>query len=162
MYIPASPGEITFVAASGMTPEQQSTAFFKYIDDNEYLSARKGQYAERFGHVQPWIHRFDVKVLQDLFVNFGKSNRLTLQVSLDVLNVGNLLNDSWGCYYYNAFASYDNVMPVTVVGKGTTTSAPTFKLNATSIENFEEKSVLTKYPNTSSTWSMLLGFRLLF
>jgi hypothetical protein len=59
-----------------------------------------------------------VKVLQDLFVNFGKSNRLTLQVSLDVLNVGNLLNDSWGCYYYNAFASYDNVMPVTVVGKG--------------------------------------------
>ncbi|MFA7181995.1 MAG: hypothetical protein WC079_03535, partial [Bacteroidales bacterium] len=70
--------------------------------------------------------------------------------------------DSWGCYYYNAFASYDNVMPVTVVGKGTTTSAPTFKLNATSIENFEEKSVLTKYPNTSSTWSMLLGFRLLF
>jgi hypothetical protein len=162
MYIPASPGEITFVAASGMTPEQQSTAFFKYIDDNEYLSARKGQYAERFGHVQPWIHRFDVKVLQDLFVNFGKSNRLTLQVSLDVLNVGNLLNDSWGCYYYNAFASYDNVMPVTVVGKGTTTSAPTFKLNATSIENFEEKSVLTKSISTSSTWSMLLGFRLLF
>lgn len=82
MYIPANPGEITFVEYKGMSPEAQSQAFFQYLENNKYLSAHKGQYAERFGHVRPWIHRFDVKVLQDVFVNFGKDNRLTLQVSL--------------------------------------------------------------------------------
>ena len=31
----------------------------------------KGQYAERYGEVRPWLHRFDAKLLQDLFTNFG-------------------------------------------------------------------------------------------
>jgi hypothetical protein len=162
MYIPASPGEITFVEYKGMTPEAQSQAFFEYVDNNAYLKARKGDYAERFGHVRPWIHRFDIKVLQDVFVNFGKDNRLTLQVSLDILNVGNLLNDSWGCYYYNALSSYDNVMPLSVASAGTTSQAPTFRLNADDIADFKAKSQLSKSLSTSSTWSMLLGFRLLF
>jgi len=143
-------------------PEAQSQAFFEYVDNNAYLKARKGDYAERFGHVRPWIHRFDIKVLQDVFVNFGKDNRLTLQVSLDILNVGNLLNDSWGCYYYNALSSYDNVMPLSVASAGTTSQAPTFRLNADDIADFKAKSQLSKSLSTSSTWSMLLGFRLLF
>ena len=162
MYIPASPSEISFVDAGGMTAQQQSAAFFEYVDNNKYLSAHKGGYAERFGDVRPWIHRFDIKVLQDVFVNFGKDNRLTLQVSLDMLNVGNLLNDSWGCYYYHALSSYDNVMPLRVVAGGTATAAPTFRLNANDVADFKTKSQLTKYVSTDSTWSMLLGFRLLF
>jgi len=67
MYIPSSADEIAFATYNGMTPEEQRNAFWEYVNDNEYLSEHKGQYAERYGHVQPWIHRFDAKLLQDIF-----------------------------------------------------------------------------------------------
>ncbi|MCK7538630.1 MAG: hypothetical protein MZV63_50550 [Marinilabiliales bacterium] len=44
----------------------------------------------------PWMHRFDAKILQDVFTNFGTDRKYTLQLSLDLLNVGNMINDSWG------------------------------------------------------------------
>ncbi|MDD5315305.1 MAG: hypothetical protein PHI46_08835, partial [Bacteroidales bacterium] len=71
-------------------------------------------------------------------------------------------SDSWGCYYYHALSSDDNVMPLRVVAGGTATAAPTFRLNANDVADFKTKSQLTKYVSTDSTWSMLLGFRLLF
>lgn len=167
MYIPKTEGEITFAnyTPTGgvlMTAAEQSAAFWEYVNDNEYLSSRKGKYAERFGEVQPWIHRFDVKILQDLFSNFGSAKRYTLQISLDLLNVGNMINDSWGAYTYNPLASYDNVRPLTMVGRPTATAAPTFRLNANSIDEFKTKTKLNKSISTGSTWGALLGFRLTF
>ena len=162
LYIPKTEDELTFVLASGMDPADQAAAFWAYVNANEYLSSRKGQYAERFGHVRPWIHRFDVKVLQDIFSNFGTANRYTLQFSLDLLNVGNMINDSWGTYDYNALASFDNVRPLTRVGLGNDTTAPTFRLNANSIEQFEERTTLSKSISTGSTWGALFGVRLIF
>ncbi|NHB68921.1 TonB-dependent receptor [Bacteroidales bacterium M08MB] len=162
MYIPATKNEITFVDFNEMTAEQQADAFWSYINSNEYLSSRKGMYAERFGHIRPWIHRFDIKVLQDVFTNFGTDRRYTLQVSLDILNIGNIINDSWGTYVYNPLASYDNVRPLTRVALPTSTTAPTFRLNANSIEDFQDKTTLSKSINTGSTWGALLGLRLVF
>ena len=54
-----------------MTAAQQQEAFWKYVNSNEYLRSRKGEYAERYGEIQPWMHRFDAKILQDIFTNFG-------------------------------------------------------------------------------------------
>ena len=81
-----------------MTAAEQQTAFWNYVNKNEYLKSRKGKYAERFGQIQPWLHRFDAKFLQDIFSNFGTDRKYTLQFSVDLLNVGNLLNDKWGTY----------------------------------------------------------------
>jgi hypothetical protein len=162
MYIPKTKDEITFVAASGMTAAEQAQAFWDYVNSNDYLKSRKGDYAERFGEVRPWIHRFDAKVLQDIFSNFGTSRRYTLQVSLDLLNIGNMINDSWGTFVYNPLANFDNVRPLTRVGLPTATTAPTFRLNATSLEDFQNKTTLSKNISTASTWGALLGFRLIF
>ncbi len=167
MYIPSSASEITFVdyTPSGgtlMTAAQQQDAFWEYVNRNEYLGSRKGQYAERYGEVQPWMHRFDAKILQDLFTNFGSDRKYTLQVSVDLLNVGNMINDSWGTYTYNPLTSYENVRPLTVVNRGNATNAPTFRLNATSLEDFTKKTTLSKSVSTSSTWGCLLGIRLIF
>lgn len=103
IYIPKDASEITFVAqtigtgatAVTYTPQQQSDAFFAYVDQDKYLSSRKGQYAERNGAVIPWRNQFDVKFLQDIFTNV-KGKRNTLQLSVDVFNLGNLLNNEWG------------------------------------------------------------------
>jgi hypothetical protein len=168
MYIPANENEITFVDARDknnnvlMTADEQRAAFWNYVTGNKYLSQHLGQYAERFGALQPWLNRFDAKVLQDIFTNFGTDKRYTLQISIDILNVGNLINDKWGAYSFNPLASYDNVRPLTVVSTGNATTAPTYNLNATSLADFTSKTTLSKSISTSSTWGALFGIRLLF
>ncbi len=162
MYVPETAGEIAFVDYNGMTAADQQAAFWEYVNNNKYLSSRKGDYAERFGELRPWMHRFDAKILQDIFTNFGTDRKYTLQISLDMLNVGNMINDAWGTWVYNPLASYDNVRPLRVVSRGNATNAPTFRLNATSLENWEEVTTLSKSISTSSTWGCLLGVRLIF
>lgn len=164
MYIPSDNeiGSLVFAEYKGMTAEQQRAAFQSYVNDNNYLSKHKGEYAERFGGLQKWVNKFDVKVIQDIFTNFGTNNRYTLQFSLDILNVGNLINDKWGCYYTNSWLNYQDVSPLAVVTKGTTDAAPTFRLNADSVEEFNTKSEWTRALSTGNCWSMLFGVRLLF
>ncbi|MCE5347146.1 MAG: carboxypeptidase regulatory-like domain-containing protein [Bacteroidales bacterium] len=162
MYIPKDAGELTFAAYNGMTAAEQQATFWSYVNSNDYLSAHKGEYAERFGEVEPWIHRFDAKLLQDVFANFGTDRKYTLQFSVDFLNVGNMLNDSWGAYNFNPLASYDNVRPLRVNNRGTATAAPVYTLNASSLGDFSKKATLSKDISTSSTWGCLLGLRLIF
>jgi hypothetical protein len=162
LYIPASPTELTFGTSGGMTPQEQQDAFWNYVNNNEYLSEHKGEYAGRFGHIRPWIHRFDAKIIQDIFSNFGTDHKYTIQLSVDFLNIGNFINDSWGAYSFNPLANYDNVRPLTVVTKGNAAAAPVYRLNASSLDDFKNKSVVGKYADISSTWGCLFGLRLIF
>lgn len=166
MYIPRDPSEITFVnyTPTGgvlMTAAEQSDAFFAYLESNEYLSEHKGEYAERFGHVQPWVHRFDVKIIQDIFKNLG-SRKYTVQLSLDLLNVGNMINDNWGTTSYVPLASFENIRPLTMVGRPTATTAPTFRLNANTVDDFNKGVKPTKLLSTSNTWGAMIGLRFIF
>ena len=103
IYIPRNRGEInlrdiTFTAAQGggvYSADKQYADLDAYINQDKYLSSRRGEYAERNGGEFPWLHQVDMKLLQDLFVDLGK-NRNTLQLSVDIFNVGNLLNSNWG------------------------------------------------------------------
>ncbi|MEM8762797.1 MAG: carboxypeptidase regulatory-like domain-containing protein [Bacteroidota bacterium] len=88
LYIPTSTeiGQMTFSGPG------QAEAFEAFIQQDDYLSDRRGQYAERYGALAPWRGRWDVKVLQDIKVN----DKNKFQLSLDILNVGNLINSNWG------------------------------------------------------------------
>ena len=83
--------------ASGVTftPAQQAAAWDAYISQDEYLSERRGQYAERGAVILPLVHRMDVSLQQDFFATI-KGHRHNFQVRVDVLNFGNLLNEDWG------------------------------------------------------------------
>ncbi len=101
LYIPNNPSEILFEDVVNTdksikyTAQQQSDAFFKYIDQDAYLSKHKGEYAERNGALMPWYNRMDFRIMQDFYLNVaGKRN--TIQVGLDVINLPNLLKSSWG------------------------------------------------------------------
>ncbi len=76
--------------------------------------------------------------------------------------MGNLLNDSWGTYWYNPLASYENVRPLRVNSRGSAVAAPVYTLNANSLDDFASKTTVSKYVNTTSTWGCLLGIRLIF
>jgi hypothetical protein len=51
---------------------------------------------EKYGLLSPWFSSIDVRVLQDFSFNVAPSKRHTIQFSLDLLNVGNLISSNWG------------------------------------------------------------------
>jgi hypothetical protein len=99
IYIPRDISEMNFVTftAGGrtFTAAEQAAAWNAYIDQDKYLSKRRGQYAERGGVFLPFVRRADVSVSQNLFLNLG-GRRHEFQFRTDVLNFGNLLNSNWG------------------------------------------------------------------
>jgi len=170
MYIPKDPSEITFIpltvgsgaTAVTYTAQQQSDAFFAFIEQDKYLRRHKGQVAERNGVLYPFYHRVDAKLLQDFFLNVG-GRRHTLQFSADCFNVLNLINKDWGL---RDFFPVNNPLRAT---KNATTGEVRYQL-ATYTPNgapagsnpiLVNKSFIRSL-STASTWSLQLGLRYIF
>ena len=100
LYIPATREELDswkFSDAASYPAKEQRDDFWNYINQDKYLKNRKGKYAERGGAVMPWHHQVDFKLNQDFYLNVGGKRNL-LQVGVDIKNLPNLLNNSWGLY----------------------------------------------------------------
>ncbi|MDD4848891.1 MAG: cell envelope biogenesis protein OmpA, partial [Bacteroidales bacterium] len=163
IYIPQNASDISFADADEMSADEQQKAFWNFVVSNKYLNQHRGDYAERNGFIGPWVHRFDIRFLQDIFSDFGTQRRYTLQLSLDVLNVGNLLNSRWGCYQIHGFGNESNSNISLLKFKGTNSNnEPIYQLNADNINDFQENAQWFKNISTTSTWGCLLGLRLLF
>ncbi len=79
--------------------EDDKTRFMDYVHNSSYLKSRQGKYTEGYSVYNPWVHRIDVSYKHDFKLNVGKTKH-TLQLSLDVKNVLNLFNSSWGVMKY--------------------------------------------------------------
>ncbi len=75
------------------------TRFMDFVHNDKYLSKHQGQYAEGYSVYSPWVHRVDFSYKHDFSVKCGK-NTNTLQLCLDLKNVLNLFNSSWGVAKY--------------------------------------------------------------
>ena len=107
MYIPKDQSEIVFVDQPNMSAAEQWDKFNEFIEANDYLRKNRGKYAERNADKAPFSHKFDFRILQDVFTNIGgKKNKI--QVSLDIMNVGALLNKDWGKQYSGGGSFWDN------------------------------------------------------
>ena len=140
------------------TEAQQQAALEAYIKQDKYLSANRGQYAARNGSVLPMLHRFDLSVVQEFFVKV-KGKRNTLQLRADILNFGNMLNDSYGVS--------QRVTNPQILAYSTINSAgePVYKL-ATQ-KNADGSTILIKdtYQYNSSildVWQAQIGLRYIF
>lgn len=122
MYVPADPSQIKFldmVNSAGqvtMTAQQQSDAFFAFINNDKYLSKRKGQYAERNGAETPFEHVIDARIAQDFFI-MVKGKKHDLQLTLDIFNLTNLLNKDWGHQYFVSNQAYTLLSTVSRSGQ---------------------------------------------
>jgi outer membrane receptor for ferrienterochelin and colicin len=85
--------------------DQQYADLENFINNESYLSGRKGQYAERNGGRTPFEHRVDVRIAQE----FRTKTAGKLEFTLDVLNLGNMLNSEWGRSFNG-----NNTTPVSV------------------------------------------------
>ena len=79
--------------------EDSKNRFMDYVHNNSYLSKHQGEYAEAYSLYSPWVHRVDLSYKHDFSFNVCGAKH-TLQLSLDVKNVLNLFNSSWGVSKY--------------------------------------------------------------
>jgi len=144
IYIPRDASEINLADPS------QWEALNAFIAQDDYLSANRGQIAERFGAVNPWFATLDVRVLQDVAFELGGAPQ-RLQLSLDVLNLPNLLNSNWGV---RKVARASATSPLELVE---------FDDDGEPVFNFVgPSSTFTDDPNVLSRWRIQLGIKYLF
>ena len=74
---------------------QQWTDLNNFINGDKYLKTRRGQYAERNGLRTTFVNDLDMKLMHEFRLSKTDKSK-SLQLSLDVFNVLNLLNNSWG------------------------------------------------------------------
>ncbi|MBC7890030.1 MAG: TonB-dependent receptor [Ferruginibacter sp.] len=100
IYVPATQADIILQAANAQdlrTPLILWNQLNAYINQDPYLSTRRGKYAERNGLLLPFYKKMDLNFTQDLFVAV-KGKRNTIRFTMDILNFGNLLNKNWGTF----------------------------------------------------------------
>ena len=159
MYIPLNSNEIKFAnITSGsnilFTADEQRAAFDQFIADNG-LEKYRGKIAPRNGFLMPWNNRFDVRISQTLFKNMATDGD-KIQISLDVINFGNMLNSDWGIQDNN-LSSYGAAV---LTRSGNLSPDPTFTM-------LREGSGLATKPyrpqsTRNTTWSAMLGFKYSF
>jgi phage terminase large subunit len=141
IYVPTS-AEVNQMQFSGT---DQAAAFEQFLQQDDYLSGRRGDYAERYGALAPWRGKWDMKFIQELKV----SEKNAIQFSIDILNVGNMINSDWGLVQQpNA------VQPIGVSVDGTRT--PTYTFNPDLKDTFVYDASLL------SRWQMQFGLRYSF
>ncbi|MCB0576275.1 MAG: TonB-dependent receptor [Saprospiraceae bacterium] len=148
LYIPtdAEIGQMNFTGdAEAQDLQRQGLRW--YIAQDEYLRTHRGQYAEKYGSLSPWYSRWDMRILQDYFL----PNKHVVQLSIDILNVGNLLNSDWGVREYSTYTGLVQPLAVSVTG-----SEPTYTFDTTPRTTFFNDFSL------ASRWQLQLGLRYSF
>ncbi len=156
LYVPADKSDIHFgsvdengVATEAADADAQWQALNAFIEQDPYLKTRRGNYAERNGAMLPWFSHFDLRVMQNFKFKAGnKTNKL--QLSLDILNFGNLLNASWGV---RKFAR--TTTPITVTGIDSN-NVPYFKFDTNLKDSYVDDVSLR------SKWQLQIGLRYIF
>ncbi len=146
LYIPTS-SQVQQMQFSGAG---QAEAFEAYIQQDDYLSDNRGDYAERYGALAPWRGRWDIKILQDYNFKVSGDKTHTIQLSFDVLNFGNLINSNWG-----VIQQPNSLNPLTVA-VDPATNVPTYTFNPDLTETFGYDASLL------SRWQGQFGLRYIF
>ena len=138
MYIPT----VDELAAMPFTSDENRAAFEEFISGDRYLSKHRGEYSKRNGGTAPWVNRINFKVAQEFYFNLS-GHKQSLEVGVDIQNLGNLFCSKWGAYRVldsDVMLQYDKEN-----GKYSFTQ-PTWSV----------------YNNLSSTWQILLHLRYAF
>ncbi|MEL6254204.1 MAG: carboxypeptidase regulatory-like domain-containing protein [Bacteroidota bacterium] len=143
IYIPTD-AEIDQMQFAGTNAAAQRTALKAYIGQDEYLSDNRGTYAEKYGALSPWYGKIDLRILQDLYL----PNDQKIQLSIDVLNFGNLINDSWGVRQQATFTGLAQPIGVSVDDGN-----PVYSFDTSQTQTFfNDFSLLSR-------WQLQLGLR---
>ncbi len=136
---------------------EQQAAYDKFINSSPYLKKHKGGYASRYGALTPWYNQLDLRLLQDIFITSKGGTRHTLEISLDIINLPNLISNNWKGWGYNQIYTINN--PLVFRGYDSK-GVPQYTMN----EYNHQPATEAFSPNISSSvaWGMQLGLRYKF
>ncbi len=166
MYIPRDKSEIVLVKSATptgttfvdpRTPDQIWAQFDAFIKQDPYLSKHRGEIAERNGALAPYFKKLNMNFTQDFFFETKDKNRHTLRLTVDIFNVGNLINKQWGIT-----KTFNRTSPLGYVGL-TPEGKPAFNFNYLDANNFVP--LVNSYRDNTgidSRWTMQIGVRYLF
>ncbi len=167
MYVPRNatdPAEILFTGYNG-TPIQaaaaaaQAQAFENFISSTPCLNSQRGRIMERNSCRNPWINQIDVSFAQSL----RALRYQNLQVRLDIINFGNLLNKNWGkTSFSDQNSTCGQICSATVVLTQTANKLPgtlTSSQEATGVYTFDQKYKLFTSDFAGSNYQMQLSLR---
>ncbi len=171
IYIPKSgetgmklvPGESISGIKDERTEEQIWADLNAYIEQDDYLSEHRGEIMKRNGAMTPWNGQIDLRFTQDVFLNFsGKKN--VLEFTVDILNVGNLINSDWGVkktVNKRNFLTYNGI--------DATSGLPKFSFPYFSVETINGnktaqplKKTFSDETSINSRWQIQFGIRYIF
>jgi hypothetical protein len=161
IYIPRDQSEIALAdcpagCGANVTPDQQWAALDAFIEQDDYLRTHRGQIAERHGAVNPWYSNVDLRILQDFA--FGGPTRHNFQLSLDLLNVGNLISSDWGVRQVASAAATSPLRLATDVN-----GVPQFDASGAPVLQFTGPAeTFIDDPSIFSRWRAQLGLRYFF
>jgi outer membrane receptor protein involved in Fe transport len=159
IYIPRNQSEIVLVT-DGVNDRRSIDQIWgelnTFIENDDYLKEHRGEYAARNGARTPWQHRIDVRLLQDIYTKIGEKNH-TIQLSVDVINFGNMLSKDWGRDYSVANGNY-GLLRYQGLENGTT-GRPTFSYGA---NTNTAPTVAYQIGQLASRWQAQFGVRYLF
>ncbi len=159
-YIPASENDINLVDIGNPGDEdfvsdaEQWADLDAFINSQPYLKDNRGKYAERNGDRLAFEHSLDIKLMQDFFIEAG-DRRHTLQITFDIFNFTNMLNNKWGRKYYTSFGQYELISHEGRAADGTS-SEFTFEKPSGDIFYIDDSGL------SSSRWQAQLGVRYIF
>jgi hypothetical protein len=109
-YVPKANGEDPYNLNVKDPSGAMKAAFDQFINNDTYLSTRRGQFTERNGARTPWNNQMDLRLMHDFhFKNGSRTN--TIQVSFDIINFSNLISKNWGVYYFTPNTINSSVDP---------------------------------------------------
>ena len=150
-YVPAGPGDVVFTGGAVM--EQ---AFFEWLSQNPDLLAYRGQVAPANIGRAKFVNSFDVRLSQEL-PSFFEGHKF--EVTLDIMNIGNLINSDWGLIDDFGFFSTQRV--ANYAGIDPETGRYVYNFRSPDESGIQENN--NDKGNTAvSRWSVMLGLRYSF
>lgn len=154
LYIPLDRNDVRF----GSTAE--ADAFWAFVDGNSYLSSHLGEVAERNAVRSDWVNTFDIKISQQ-FPGFSDGHKG--EIWLDIMNIGNMIDKSWGVVDQYAFPGMRGVVEYGGVCGTTVTAVCSAGSNGKYVYRFNSPDVSEVYDDKGiSRWSLQLGMRYTF
>ena len=174
IYVPRNQNEILLATTNAQdtrTTQQIWDQLNAFIEQDPYLSKRRGQYAERNAALLPWVNFLNMRVLQDFNVYVG-GKRNTIQLSAELNNVLNFIDSKWGLLKSAArtnllgFSTYETAHVTTAPTDGTYSRRPiyTFATNAdgSALTDSFINNVNVSNAVVNSRWQLQLGLRYIF
>jgi hypothetical protein len=131
-------------------------AFFKFVEQDKYLSKNKGSYAEAYAARAPWAHRFDLRL-----------HKTSASILADVKTPCNSrrLPELWkphqqrmGCLQTNSLANNGRILRYE--GRDAS-NVPSFSMAKNSAGEYLTESYSPLY-NVNQTWRLQFGVRYIF